>query len=215
MKKRIAVVTVRGKAYYLIVKKLKEKEIPFLSLIPGETLPTGVKVVITTEEERHLVEHEKALVFIPNAESETMINEILKILRGKKAYDKIVIGIDPGEVFGLAVVSDGKVSETKNCFSIAEVLDTIKKLLKSVDVSSTEFSVTIGNGVPRYRDLLETLDTELPSEVVLTVVSEAGTNRSLNDEKHRRGLRDIASAIRIAGRTGRVYSRQHTDESNS
>jgi hypothetical protein len=215
MKKRIAVATVQGKAYFLIVKKLKEKEIPFLSLIPGETVPTDAKVIITTEEERHLVNHEKILIFDPNDESDAMIGEALKVIRGKKTYDKIVVGIDPGEVFGLAVISDGKISETKNCFSVAEVLSSVKMPLKNVDVASTEFSVIVGNGVPQYRELLETLDTELPPEVVLVVVSEAGTNRPANKEKHRRGLRDIASAIRIAGRQGHVYSRRQADISNN
>jgi hypothetical protein len=215
MKKRIAVATVQGKAYFSIVKKLKEKEIPFLSLIPGETIPTDAKVIITTEEERHLVNHEKILIFDPNDESDAMIGEALKVIRGKKAYDRIVVGIDPGEVFGLAVISDGKISETKNCFSVAEVLSSVKMPLKNVDVASTEFSVIVGNGVPQYRELLETLDTELPPEVVLVVVSEAGTNRPANKEKHRRGLRDIASAIRIAGRQGHVYSRRQAGISNN
>jgi hypothetical protein len=215
MKKRIAVATVQGKAYFLIVKKLKEKELPFLSLIPGETVPTDAKVIITTEEERHLVNHEYILIFDQNDESDAIISEALKVLRGKKAYDKIVVGIDPGEVFGLAVISDGRISETKNCFSVAEVLNSVKMPLKNVDVSSTEFSVIIGNGVPQYKELLETLDTALPPEVVLKVVNEAGTNHSAKNEKHRRGLRDIASAIRIAGRQGHIYSRRQADQANN
>jgi hypothetical protein len=54
----------------------------------------------------------------------------------------------------------------------------------------------------------------LPPQVVLQVVSEAGTNRALNHNKHRRGLRDIASAIRIAGRAGHVYPRRKTLEAD-
>jgi len=54
----------------------------------------------------------------------------------------------------------------------------------------------------------------LPPEVVLEVVSEAGTNRHIDETKHRRGLRDIVSAIRIAGRAGHVYPRRKKDESN-
>jgi hypothetical protein len=46
----------------------------------------------------------------------------------------------------------------------------------------------------------------------LEVVSEAGTNRPLKNNKHRRGLRDIASAIRIAGRAGHIYPRKKTGE---
>jgi hypothetical protein len=215
MNTKVAVATVQGKAYFLVVNKLKEKGIPFLSLVPGEILPTDIKVVITTEEEKHLIKHERLVLYDPDENPEAVFDEVTKILQGKKSYDKIIIGIDPGEVYGLAVITDGKISETENCYSASEVLHNIKSLLRHVDSSLTEVSVRIGNGVRAYKDLLETLDIDLPPGVVLEVVSEAGTNRYLNDEKHRRGLRDIASATRIAGRSGRIYSRRRTDESNS
>src|SRR4030042_2895002 len=202
MKTEVAVATIQGKAYFLIVNKLKERNIPFISLVPGETVPTEVKAVITTEMEKHRISHEKILVYDSETEPDSVINEVMKILQGKEAYEKIVVGVDPGEVFGLAVIADGKVNETGNCFSIQEVLNKIRNILKNVDVSSTGVSIKIGSGVPTHKELLETLDAALPPEAVLEVVSEAGTNRPLNDNKHRRGLRDIASAIRIAGRTG-------------
>jgi len=214
MKAKVAVATVSGKAYFLIVNKLKERKIPFISLVPGETVPTEVKAVITTEKEKHRINHEKILVYDSETEPDTLVNEIIKILQGKEAYEKIVIGVDPGEVFGLAVIADGKVNETANCFSIQEALTKISNVIKNVDFSSTAVSIKIGSGVPAYKELLEILDAALPPEVVLEVVSEAGTNRSLDENKHRRGLRDIASAIRIAGRAGYTYPRRKTGESN-
>ena len=214
MKAKVAVATVSGKAYFLIVNKLKERNIAFISLVPGETVPTEVKAIITTEKEKHRIKHEKILVYDSETDPDTVVNEVMKILQGKEFYEKIVIGVDPGEVFGLAVIADGKVNETGNCFSIQEALTKISSVIKNVDVSSTAVSIKIGNGVPAYKDLLETLDTALPPEVVLEVVNEAGTNRALNEDKHRRGLRDIASAIRITGRAGYTYPRRKTGESN-
>jgi len=215
MKATVAVATVQGKAYFLIVNTLRERNMAFLSLIPGEPVPTEVKVVITTEKEKHLINHEKVLVYDSKTEPDNVVNEAVKILQGKESYEKIVIGVDPGEVFGLAVIADGKVNETENCFSIQEVLNKIKNIIKNVDVSATVVSVKIGNGVPAYKNLLATLDSALPPAVVLEAVSEAGTNRNISENKHRRGLRDIVSAIRIAGRVGYVYPRRKTDESNS
>jgi hypothetical protein len=215
MKAEVAVATVSGKAYFLIVDKLKERNIAFISLIPGEPVPTEVKVVITTYQEKHRINHEKILVYDGKTDSDTVANEVMKILQGKEVYEKIVIGIDPGKVFGLAVIADGKVIETENCYSIHEVLNKIRNTIKNVDFSSTAVSIKIGKGVPTYKDLLEAFDLALPLEVVLEVVSEAGTNRALNDNKHRRGLRDIASAIRIAGRVGYIYSRRKTVDANS
>ncbi len=214
MKAEVVVATISGKAYFLIVNKLRERNLAFLSLVPGETVPTEVKVVITTAKEKHLINHEKILVYDSETEPETVVNALLKILQGKESYEKVVIGIDPGKVFGLAVIADGKVIETENCFSIQEVSKSVNNIIKNVDSFSTAVSIKIGNGVPAYKDLLEILDSALPSKVVLEVVSEAGTNRSLKDNKHRRGLRDIASATRIAGRVGYIYPRGKTVEPN-
>jgi len=217
MKEKVAVVTVSGKAYYLIVNELKKKDIPFVSLTPNEPIPIEIKAVITTEKEKHLVKHEKMLAFKEGMEPELLVNEALKIIRGKESFERIVIGVDPGEIFGLAVLADGKVIETDNCFSVEETLGKIEGILKNLAGSpAVSISVKIGDGVPECKErLLQILDKALPSAVVLESVSEAGTSRSLNEAKHRRGLRDIVSAIQIAGRSGYRFQRRKTDESNS
>lgn len=217
MKAEIAVATISGKAYYLIVNELKKKNVPFLSLTPNERIPVEIKTVITTAEERPLIDHEKILLYQDGVEPEALINEALQIAHGKESFEKIVIGVDPGEVFGLAVLADGNVIETANCFSAKETLDKIKNVLKNLENNqSALFSVKIGDGAPTYKEeLLRALDQTLSANVVLESVSEAGTSRCLNENKHRRGLRDIVSAIRIAGRSGHAFPRRKTDESHS
>ncbi len=214
MKAKVAVATVSGKAYFLIINELRDRNMEFLSIVPGNPVPAEAKVVVTTEKEKHLINHERIIVYRDGAAPSSVVNETVKALQGKEAYETVVVGIDPGEVFGLAVVADGKVNETGNCFSDKEVLDKVKNALKDFDVASTAVSVKIGNGVPAYKALVEMLDAVLPPEVVLEVVSEAGTDRHIDEKKHRRGLRDIVSAIRIAGRTGHVYPRRKTDETS-
>ena len=92
------------------------------------------------------------------------------------------------------------------------MLNAIESIVKGVDVASTKISVKIGNGVPIYKELLKVLDSTLPPQAVLEVVGEAGTDRPFKTDKHRRGLRDIASAIRIAGRNGYVCPRGKANE---
>ncbi|MEM3672742.1 MAG: hypothetical protein QW468_00740 [Candidatus Bathyarchaeia archaeon] len=217
MKAKIAVATVSGKAYYLIVNELKKRSIPFLSLIPKEPIPVEIKVVITTEKEKNQINHEKILVFQENTEPEAIVNQAVQIIEGREAYEKIVIGVDPGEVFGLAVLADGKVIKTENCFSVEETLEKIKDLLKNIErTPTTSVSIKVGDGVRAYKEkLLEALDETLPPHVVLESVSEAGTNRYLSDNKHRRGVRDIVSAMKIAGRSGHMFPRGKRNESNS
>jgi hypothetical protein len=213
MKGRVAVATVQGKAYYLIVNALKEKDINFLSLIPGEIVPSRAELVISTEKEKNKVPHPKILLFKEESELDCLMMEVKKLLLGKETYDKIVIGIDPGEAIGLAVLADGKVIEEANCFCSRELISSILKILRSVNFSVTNVTVKIGNGVPVYIELLHNLDEALPSQVMLEVVGEAGTNRPL--KAHSRKIRHISSAIRIAARTGRIIARRKELAANS
>ena len=214
MKEKVAVATVKGKAYFLIVNELREQRIPFVSLVPGEPLPSEVKVVITTERERGLVKHEKVLILHDDCELDNLVNEVKRILQGKEAYEKIIVGIDPGEAIGLAVIADGKVIEESNCFSTSELVNSIIKMVRNVNFLVTNVSVKIGNGVPVHKEILENLDDALPPQVALEVVSEAGTNRPLNENKRSRKIRHISSAIHIAARTGYIIPRRKTIATN-
>jgi hypothetical protein len=217
MKAKIAVATVSGKAYYLIVNELKKKNVSFISLRPSDSVPVDVRVVLTTKEERHLISHEKILAYNDGVEPEALINEALQIIHGKDFYERIVVGVDPGEVFGLAVLADGKVVETENCYSVEETLNRIKSILRSLEKTpANSLWIKVGDGVPECKEkLLRALDSALPSSVILESVGEAGTDRYLNETEHRRGLRDIVSAIRIAGRNGQSFPREKTNESDS
>jgi hypothetical protein len=213
MKDKVAVATVSGKAYYLLINELKERNVDFVSLMPGEPVPVEVKAVITTAKEKPLIKHERVLIYDENGSPVAVVNEALKAALGKERYEKVVIGIDPGEVFGVAVVADGKVSETRNCFGLLETEKEVYNLVRGFS-TSTEVKVKIGNGVPVYKELLNSLDSELPPDIALEVVSEAGTDRPAKAGSHRRGLRDIASAIRIAARSGHVFPRGKTARSS-
>jgi hypothetical protein len=208
MRANVAVATVQGKAYFLIVNELKQRNIVFVSLIPGEPIRTQIRVVITSKEEKHLIHHYKILDYNTETDPEILGSEVVKILRGKEIYETVAIGIDPGDVFGFAVIADGTVIDTENCFSSKEILSKIKKALRTIGASKSTVTIKIGSGVPIYKELLETLDKALPTQVTLEIVSEAGTNRYARGAKNRRGLRHIVSAIRIAGRTGYIYPRR-------
>jgi hypothetical protein len=215
MKEKVAVATVQGKAYFMIVNMLRENNIPFISLLPDQLVPPKVKLVITTEQEKALVNHDKVLVFEGENQLDILIDEVKKALLGKTAYEKIVAGIDPGEAIGLAILADGKVIEESNCYNNREVINTILKTVRNVNYSLTSVTVKIGNGVPVYKELLEDMDTSLPIEIALEVVSEKGTNKPLKENRRSRGVRHISSAKSIAGRTGRIIQRRKTIAANS
>jgi hypothetical protein len=210
MIEKVAVATVQGKTYFLMVNKLKEQNVPFISLIPGEAVPAKILMVITTEQEKHLVNHQKILVLSRKDELDSLVEHVKMLLLGKEAYKKIVVGVDPGGAVGLAALADGKVIEEGNCFSTKELIDSILKIIRNVNFEVTNVSVKMGNGVPIYRELLESLDSTLPPQVVLEVVNEAGTNKPLKENKRSRGFRHINSAKLIAGRVGNISPRSKT-----
>lgn len=215
MKEKVAVATVDGKAYFLIINALREQQIPFVSLVPGAPVSPEVKVVITTKEESRVIVHDKKLIFQDEQEPNSLVNEAKRILQGKEAYEKIVVGIDQGGAIGLAIIADGNVIEESNCFSVPELVNGIIKNLRNVDSSLTNITVKIGNGIPVYKEVLESLDQALAPQVTLEVVSESGTNRPLKDNKHSRKIRHISSAISIASRTGYVFPRRNPIAANS
>ncbi|MEM0357661.1 MAG: hypothetical protein QXL77_04725 [Candidatus Bathyarchaeia archaeon] len=209
MKAEIAVATVSGKAYYLIVDELKRRNVPFVSITPHDPVPMEIKVVITTEKERPLINHENVLTLKEDQGPQALVNQAIQQLEGKTSYEKIVIGVDPGEVLGVAVLADGKVIKTGNCFSIKETVNQIENIIGSLkDFKASTITVRVGNGVPEYKEkLLKALDKRLPPNVELESVSEAGTDRYISEAKHRRGIRDIVSAIKIARRNGQKFVR--------
>jgi hypothetical protein len=213
MKAKIAVATVSGKAYYLIVDELKKRNVPFISITPYEPVPMEIKVVLTTEKERPLINHENVLTLKEGEDPQALINQAIQHLEGKNFYEKIVIGVDPGEVLGIAVLADGKIIKTGNSFSIKETIDEIGNIIEGLkDVKTSTIIVRVGDGVPEYKErLLRALDRRLPPNVELESVSEAGTDRYISEAKHRRGIRDIVSAIKIARRNGQKFVRRRAE----
>ena len=122
MKTKVAVAIVHGKEYFFIVNELKRRKIPFSSLSPGEFVPVRINVVVTTQNEKSKITHGKILVYDPKIDPEVLGSEIVKVLHGKENYANIVIGVDPGEAFGLAVIADDSTIDIKNCYSIKETL---------------------------------------------------------------------------------------------
>ncbi len=204
MKTKIAVATVSGRAYYSIVNELKRKNLPFLSLKPWDPIPLNIKVVITTKEERNSITHPNVLIFENGSNPTSIIDEAILSVQGKRSYEKVVIGVDPGKTYGVAVLGDDKVLETFSCSGLEETIKVILGGLKRVP--ATLSVVKVGDGAPVHtKGLLHLLNEALPRETVIEIVREAGTSRFKNETIHRRGLRDAMSAIEIAGRTGKPF----------
>lgn len=213
MRAKIAVATVSGKVYYLLVRELKRRGLHFLSLKPTDRVPLNVDVVITTGIERPLITHPSVLTFQEEMNPTEVVDEAVRVLKGKQGYSRVVVGVDPGRTFGVAVVGDGTVLEAVNCASLRETVDTVSKALDGLQAKIQR--VKIGDGDPQHtKILLDQLDRALPEGVVIETVHEAGTSQIIRETTHRRELRDAMSAVKIAERSGRVYRRGKQDEAH-
>jgi len=213
MEAKVAVATVSGKAYYFLVNELKDRGIDFVSLTPYEPIPLTVEVVITTEKERELIKHPKVLVYRENTSPATVIDEASKLIRGKKTVETIAVGVDPGKTFGVAVLSDGNMLETLTCSSLEEAANAVRAIFSKHQAKARV--VKVGNLAPSYTaELLPLLDKTLPADVIIEVVREAGTSRSGSQTVHKRRLRHVMAAVKIAERRGQVYQRKGVKENH-
>jgi len=209
MKAKIALATVSGKAYYKLANELRERGLPFLSLTPRDQVPLDVKVVITTQKERGLITHPNTIVFEDEADPAIVVDEAVRVVQGKRSYDRVVVGVDPGKTFGIAILGDGNPLETVTCSSLEETVNTILKALSRVPAKINV--VKIGDGSPVYtKELLRLLDEALLKETLIEIVSEVGTSHLARETIRQRGERDVMSAMKIAERRGQVFSRRKT-----
>jgi len=198
MKSEIAVATVSGKAYYWLVNELNKRKISFLSLIPGETIPPSIKVVITTKDEKRLVDHSSVLIYNPDEDPSTIIDEAIRIIQNKKAYEELIIGVDPGKTFGVAVLGDENVLEKKERLTREMAIDMILTAIKRYPARTRK--IKIGDGMPEIaEEVASRLKIAVPEDTSIEIVSEAGTS-NIRGEGSRKKISDADAAVNIARR---------------
>ena len=198
MKSEIAVATVSGKAYYWLVNELNKRKISFLSLIPGETIPPSIKVVITTKDEKRLVDHSSVLIYNPDEDPSTIIDEAIRIIQNKKAYEELIIGVDPGKTFGVAILGDENVLEKKERLTREMAIDMILTAIKRYPARTRK--IKIGDGMPEIaEEVASRLKIAVPEDTSIEIVSEAGTS-NIRGEVSRKKISDADAAVNIARR---------------
>ena len=207
MKTKIAVATVNGRAYYELVTELQRKRQFFLSLKPWDPIPLHVRVVLTTEQESSQILHPKIIVFEHGTNPETVLDQALLVIQGKEGYEKIVVGVDPGKTCGIAILGDNKILETVTASNTEDAVRLIVDSLKRFPAEAKV--VRVGEGPAEYtQTLLSLLNKALAEDTLMETVSEAGTSKLTKNSVNRRVIRDTVSAIKIAGRNGKTFSRR-------
>ena len=114
-----------------------------LGLQPGEAVPASVRVLLGGPES-------DARSMALRADPEATLLAILQALdhrpTARGGYKRILFGLDPGRVIGLAVVADGQVLLTAECLSVPEA---VRRLLAwRTGLSGRVWEVHVGDGSP-------------------------------------------------------------------
>lgn len=180
--------------YYDLVQALRERRIPFVPLAPGEAVPFHISVVLTTEVEAATIAHDRVVAFTT---AEDTIDAAMRLLHGLQTFRQCVIGIDPGERPGIAVLADGRVVRLVHASSPETVRPAVEAALKSFPAGDAV--IRIGHGAPTYRDRILRSMAGLACRFEL--VDET---RSTPVACHGNAERDTAAATSIALNPGRL-----------
>lgn len=199
----IALATISGKAYYKLVTELKKRKISFLSLKPEEYIPFYVNVVITTESEKEKIQFKNVIVYNEDEKPSIVIDKALQIVKGKKRYDHITVGVDPGKRSGVVFVGDNHVLKMLEFSNIMNAAKKISDFLSLYEADKK--TIRIGDGATEYSSILvQLLDISLSNDIIFESVKEEGTTKN----KTTTSFRNIDSALHISMRSGKQIERK-------
>jgi len=164
--KTIGVYTKDFSLYHDLIKVLKKRKISFVSLNSLDHIPSGIGVILTSNNELHDVKLSKVIAADVYDTIDHAVDLAVQMLVGKDIYSKVYIGIDPGEQPGIAVVGDDILLQKMNAATPEKVLTLIKRVLR--EYPSIETLIRIGHGsiITRNRIINSLISLGIPIEIV-------------------------------------------------
>ena len=184
----IVVATEDFEVYHEVVTELRERGIDFTTVEPGAEIPASTAALVTSADEHPSVD-DVPIIHAEAGSPRSAIEEVVAVLRGEDG--RTVVGIDPGEMPGIAVLSGDQVVAT---FQVPP--EQVAQIVHEEVAGKPDPLVRIGDGAriigARIIDDIE--------DVAVELVDETGTTPYLGTGA--RGLGDILAAVNIARREG-------------
>ncbi|UCE91624.1 MAG: hypothetical protein JSV90_00230 [Methanobacteriota archaeon] len=137
----VGILTEDPRAYFDMLTALREQGIAHLSLDFSEPIPANISVVMTTERERHRVSFDRV---VSDDDMDRAVAKVRRILAGGRGAGELTIGIDPGQMTGVAVLADGVVIARTMISCPENIREVVRDVVEGNRPSSV--SVRIGNG---------------------------------------------------------------------
>ncbi|MCA1819678.1 MAG: hypothetical protein LC620_06485, partial [Halobacteriales archaeon] len=173
----VALVTEDFRIYHKLVPFLESQGLRVLGLRPGEPVPASVLCLIggPPEDPRS----------VPiRADADAVLLSAYCRLDTATGYKRVIFGLDPGKVIGLAVVADGEWLLVAEAMSVPEAVDRIAAWAGGLAARTWEAHV--GAGAPEVgRALLASLRARLPNASCSLVPEEDTTpGSSVTGSRH-------------------------------
>jgi hypothetical protein len=191
----IVVATADFEVYHGAVTELRDRGVTFTTVELDEDLPEETTVIVSATDEEPPNPDAVPVVRADPDDPRRAVDEVVAILRGKSG--RTVVGVDPGDRPGVAVLSGDMVIATFH----VPLVDAAEVVREEVE-DAVDPLVRVGDGArlqgAKIIDDLENVPVEL--------VDETGTTPYLGTGA--RGMGDVLAAVNIAGLDGeRVESR--------
>ncbi|SFR92897.1 hypothetical protein SAMN05216559_1175 [Halomicrobium zhouii] len=184
----IVVGTADFELYHGVVAELRDRGVEFTTIEPGDDLPEGATVLVTAEDEEWAPEGVD-VVRAPPDDPRRAVEEVVAILRGNEG--RTVVGIDPGERPGIAVLAGDTVVAAFQVPAAEAAAEVRREVEDAVDPV-----VRIGDGAR----LVGTRIIDALADVPVELVDETGTTPYLGTGA--RGMGDVLAAVNIARMEG-------------
>lgn len=185
----IVVATEDFELYHEVVSKLRERGVAFTTIRPGERLPDHTSVVLTGVGESVPAPPEVEVVEGQPDSPRTAVEEVIALLRGEGG--RTVVGIDPGERPGIAVLHGEMIVAT---FQVPP--EEVPAVVTEEVADAPDPLVRIGDGARLIGAQIVDDLTDVPVELV----DETGTTPYLGTGV--RGMEDVLAAVNIARMEG-------------
>ena len=193
--KTIGIYTKNFCLYHDLVSILKNRNLAYVSLNSIKHIPRQIGVIITSNNEIHDINKKKVIAADAYDSIEQAVDKAIQLLIGKDLYTQVLIGIDPGEKPGIAIVGDDILLQTLQVQSPEDVKSAIKRFLN--EYPSHEYHIRIGHGsvLERNRIINSLITLKFPIEIV----NESKTSSSHQTQRIGRDLKAATSIALLKG----------------
>lgn len=168
--KPVGILTEDPRAYFDILTALRGHGIGHVSLEFSEPIPAYISVIITTERERHRVSFDR---IVSDEDMDRAMAKVMRMLAGEEGTGELIIGIDPGQMTGIAVLTDGAVIARMMVSRPEDVRGAVYDIIESNNPSSVRTRIGNGDRTNRNRIFNILWDMGYVSEIV----DESNTTR--------------------------------------